>query len=248
MARTLPPGAVGQIAAAIRRGGLVDGSVREAAATSETQGLLDQLLADWNSCASCSEAEVASALELASLSVIEERTEHSIEVVWTGPKSDVVPVRRIDQVLYQLIEGARNRLLVVSYAVYGVPLVLKAVNAAAARGVTVDLVLEFEGHEGDQDWDPLKALGRLDPRVRVFEWPLEKRPVLSGGRRGMIHAKCAVADSCAAVVSSANLTEYAFDANMELGLRVEGATVASEIDQHFHELMDAGVLQLRSSR
>ncbi|MHB1136191.1 MAG: DISARM system phospholipase D-like protein DrmC [Coriobacteriia bacterium] len=248
MARTLPPGAVSQIAASISRGGLADGSLLEVAATPETEGFLAQLLKDWEGCSECSELEVASALIAANLSICDERAERLIEVVWSGPKSEVVPVRRIDQVLYQLIMGARRRLLIVSYAVYGVPLVLKAVNDAASRGVRVDLVLEFEGHDGDQEWDPLKALGKLDARVRVFEWPLEKRPLLSGGRRGMIHAKCAVADSYSAVVSSANLTEYAFDANMELGLRVEGATVASEIDQHFHELMNTGVLQLRSSR
>lgn len=248
MARTLPPGTVSQIASSISQGGLVDGRVTEVAATPESAGLLKQMVRDWEGCSECSADEIASALVAANLSICDEREERLIEVVWSGPKSDVVPVRRVDQVLYQLITGARNRLLIVSYAVYGVPLVLKAVNEAASRGVRVDLVLEFEGHSGDQEWDPLKALGKLDSRVRVFEWPLAKRPPLSGGRRGMIHAKCAVADSRSAVVSSANLTEYAFDANMELGLRVEGAAVASEIDLHFLELMNAGVLQLRASR
>lgn len=247
MARTLPPGAVRQITGAIRRGGLDDGSVVEAAATPETRGLLQQMLCDWKACDECSPTEVASALEVANLAVVGERAEHCLEVVWTGPRSDVVPVRRIDQVLYQIIEASRNRLLIVSYAVYGVPLVLKAVNDAAARGVRVDLVLEFEGHGGEQDWDPLRALGALDARVRVFEWPLEQRPVLAAGRRGMIHAKCAVADSRSAIVSSANLTEYALDANMELGMLVEGVAVAADIDNHFRGLMDSGVLQLRAN-
>ncbi len=246
MARTLPPGAVNQVVRSIRHGGLENGTVLNVAATPETAGLLEQLLMDWTEDGACSPEEVAAGLIVANLSVCDERSQHSVEIVWTGPKSDIVPVRRIDQVLYQLIEGARQRLLIVSYAVYGVPLVLAAVNEAAANGVRVDLVLEFEGHGADQEWDPLKALGKLDSRVRVFEWPHRDRPILPGGRRGMIHAKCAVVDSRAAVVSSANLTEYAFDANMELGIRVEGAAVASEIDQHFRELMNAGVLQLRS--
>lgn len=247
MARTLPPATVVQIGAAIRRGGLEDGTLPNVAVTAETRGLLEQLLVDWSRSGVGAE-DVAVALESANVAVCDERDQRSVEVVWTGPKSKAVPVRRIDQVLYQLIKNARNRLLIVSYAVYRVPLVLKAVNEAVGRGVRVDMVLEFEGHDGDQEWDPLKALGKLDSSVRVYEWPLEKRPPAEAGYRGMIHAKCAVADSTIAMVSSANLTEYALDLNMELGLLVKGADVPGLIESHFRELMNEGVLELRTIR
>ena len=50
-------------------------------------------------------------------------------------------------------------------------------------------------------------------------------------RHGSLHVKCAVADDAAALISSANLTEYAMNLNMELGLMVKGGDLPSSLAQ-----------------
>lgn len=43
-------------------------------------------------------------------------------------------------------------------------------------------------------------------------------------------------------LSSANLTEYAFTINMELGLLVTGGKLPEQVEQHFERLITAGTL------
>jgi phosphatidylserine/phosphatidylglycerophosphate/cardiolipin synthase-like enzyme len=62
------------------------------------------------------------------------------------------------------------------------------------------------------------------------------------GKRGILHVKCAVADSRWLFLSSANLTEYAFTLNMELGLLVTGGCMSGQVEAHFDRLIEAGVL------
>ncbi|MNC98119.1 hypothetical protein D3C83_159870 [compost metagenome] len=58
-----------------------------------------------------------------------------------------------------------------------------------------------------------------------------------------MHAKCLVADRGRAMVSSANLTDYALEANMELGLLVEEA-IGARLAEHFDQLIVRGELIL----
>ena len=76
----------------------------------------------------------------------------------------------------------------------------------------------------------------------MLQWPFEDRPVIDS-KRGYIHAKCAVADERLAVISSANLTRWALEANMELGILIHGGAAPERIAQHLTELEAAGVLQ-----
>lgn len=72
---------------------------------------------------------------------------------------------------------------------------------------------------------------------------LRQRPEIGGGRRASLHAKCAVADGERLLVSSANLTEYAFTKNIELGLLVEGGDVPGRVQRHLEALITGGVLR-----
>jgi phosphatidylserine/phosphatidylglycerophosphate/cardiolipin synthase-like enzyme len=44
-------------------------------------------------------------------------------------------------------------------------------------------------------------------------------------------------------LSSANLTEYAFADNMELGLLVTGGTLPGQVEEQFDRLIGMGVLE-----
>jgi len=76
----------------------------------------------------------------------------------------------------------------------------------------------------------------------VYYWPQENREHDDNGKHGILHVKCAVADGKQIFLSSANLTEYAFSINMELGMLVTGGKLPAQVEQHFRRLIETGVL------
>ena len=91
--------------------------------------------------------EIAIALRSAAAAHALDR-DRTVELVWTGPATPRLPVRMSAQALRQVIEQARDRLIVASFAVYDVDEVANALLAAAERGVRVDLVLESVAESG----------------------------------------------------------------------------------------------------
>lgn len=180
----------------------------------------------------------------ASLAEEERRQRESIDLVWTGPDSRVIPVRQTEPVLLEMIHAAQKRLLVVSYAVYKMTAVRSALCEAIARGVAVRMVLDVMDPAEIDGYNPLFAVGgELLRRAEVLYWPRELRKPNSEGKRGLLHVKCVVADGRKLFLSSANLTEQAFRLNMELGILLSGTRYPAEVEEHFHELQTLGVLQ-----
>jgi phosphatidylserine/phosphatidylglycerophosphate/cardiolipin synthase-like enzyme len=58
-----------------------------------------------------------------------------------------------------------------------------------------------------------------------------------------LHAKCAVADARLLFVSSANLTDYALNLNMELGVLIQGGPHPATVVAQFDEFVARGVLR-----
>jgi cardiolipin synthase A/B len=186
---------------------------------------------------------LAWALRAASAGDAFHRAHQRIDLVWTGPATLSQGVYRTHQTLLELIDRAARSLLVVTFAAYKVEDVRRALRAAAARGVEVTLVVETdEGPGGKIDASPLRELGGSQSGVEVYEWPVEAR-ARDGARYGTLHAKCALADDEALLVSSANLTGSALALNMELGLLLRGGPVPAQTGHHFRELIRMGVLR-----
>jgi phosphatidylserine/phosphatidylglycerophosphate/cardiolipin synthase-like enzyme len=119
---------------------------------------------------------------------------------------------------------------------------LKALRDATDHGVRVKLVIELAQESGGKiSFDGLQSFRTAVPSAQVFYWPLDRRQRSASGSYGAMHAKCLVADRSRAIVSSANLTDYALEANMELGLLVERA-VAVRLAEHFDQLIVRGEL------
>jgi phosphatidylserine/phosphatidylglycerophosphate/cardiolipin synthase-like enzyme len=96
---------------------------------------------------------------------------------------------------------------------------------------------------GKGAYDTLRALGSsVAARSRIYVWPHTRRPRDAAGRQGILHVKCVAADGRRLFLSSANLTEYALDLNMELGVIVSEASVARSVEDHFDRLIDLGIL------
>ena len=165
------------------------------------------------------------------------------EIIWTGPPNQRFPVRRLDQVLYDLVSTAEQRIVLVTFAAHRVPRLCEHLKQAVARGVDLTLIVESEGEsEGQLTRDAVEAFNTL-PRGgwHLYYWPLEQRERNQAGRPGKLHMKCAIIDNVA-LIGSANLTDDAFNRNMELGMLVQEQTTVESIAEHFMELIRAKVL------
>lgn len=172
------------------------------------------------------------------------RDEQSVELVWTGPDSDSVPFRRTEQAILQVLDSARQRITLVSYAVYRIPNICEALVRAARRGVRINVIVETPDRlEGENEYSTLRALGaEVAACAAVFFWPQEQRAQSAHGKYGILHVKCAVADGRWLFLSSANLTEYAFGINMELGVLISGGDLPTRVESQFDRLIALGML------
>jgi cardiolipin synthase A/B len=188
---------------------------------------------------------VAVALQSASLSEQTHRDSQSVELVWTGPDTEHAPFRRTEQAILQVLDAAKRRITLVSFAVYRIPNVAKALVQAAKRGVRLTVIVETPNKiEGEGEYCTIKALGQeVAACSTVYFWPKENRPVGHNNKVGILHVKCAVADGEWLFLSSANLTQQAFTINMELGMLVRGGMMPSRVEQQFERLIQSGQLK-----
>lgn len=248
LAAELPTPLVEALAEAIERsgaGGEAHGAILTGVAHPHYRSLAGELLAAWRAeAASVAPEAVSMALRVAAEAERRHRAEQAVELVWTGPDTQAVPVRHTEQALLQVVDAARERLLVVSYAVYKIDRVGEALVRAADRGVRLRIVVEAGDRHGSHTVrSKLAALGAaVARRAEVYYWPAEQRPRNEAEGQGVLHVKAAVADGRWLLLTSANLTEHAFTLNMEMGLLVSGGPLPEQAERHFERLIEAGVL------
>lgn len=186
-----------------------------------------------------SSGEIAAALLSAATTADRFFAENAVDILWTGPTTTAVPVRRMEQSLCELIDSAQKELLIVSFVAYKADKVYTAIRSAIERGVQVSFLTEAsKEHGGSLDVDPSDMLKKKFPEADFYRWenPDASYPAI-------VHVKCAVADECRALVTSANLTGAAMDNNMELGLMIFSRRVAGRVAAHFAALVAEHVLK-----
>ena len=77
--------------------------------------------------------------------------------------------------------------------------------------------------------------------TEVYNWPVDKRERNQAGRPGKLHAKLAIVDDTS-LVSSANLTDDAFNRNLELGVLVKDPEFLKSATTCFESLMADGTI------
>lgn len=165
----------------------------------------------------------------------------TVELVWTGPSSRLVSTRRTEQALIEIIEAAKRSLFITSFVAYDVTAVTKALQAALARSVAVRLLLEESAeHGGRVSIDGASAMRAALPAAGIYRWAQQDEKFLGGA----VHAKVAVADESACFISSANLTGYAMEKNMEAGVVIRGGEVPAQLHRHLGALITTRILQL----
>lgn len=192
------------------------------------------LLDTWAQDADVAGSAIAVGVRAAARAAKTEREVQRMELVWTGPTVTGIPIRHTYAVLIQVIDAAKHRVTLVSFAAYTTPVVTNALRAASARGVDVRLILDGGTHAQ-------LAFATLGASAQLLTWP----PTLLPDHdidHASLHAKCAVADADAAFVTSANLTSHALDRNMELGVLITGGELPTRLADHLDGLIATGVI------
>ena len=166
-------------------------------------------------------------------------TAERVEPVWSGPHDHAVPVRSTAQALVDLVAGACDRLWLMTYSARPHPPVIEALCAARSRGTAVSVVVEtLQGAAGALGGTEPAAAFLEVPGVQLWHWPVARRP----DRSARMHAKIAVADRRALLVSSANLTQSGVNTNIEAGLLVHGGAAPRRAAEHLDALVADGTL------
>jgi phosphatidylserine/phosphatidylglycerophosphate/cardiolipin synthase-like enzyme len=165
-----------------------------------------------------------------------------LEFVWTGPLPEGSYFRRTDQALLELIRGAQQTLLIVSFAIYNIPEIFNSLRQAQARGVALTFLFEVpEASDGKISYNAFAALEpALLKKSCVLMWDKNKRPTSPDGKTGSLHAKFAIADAQKIFISSANLTSYAMTLNIEMGVLIHSSDFALEVSEHISKLISSG--------
>lgn len=105
--------------------------------------------------------------------------------------------------------------------------ILKAIEQAVARGVTVRLLVD--GSEAGRKRSKAQDAQKAGAEVR--RW----RP-----KKGKLHAKCLIIDGSRVLTGSFNWTDSASESNVELLLLSDDALVAQEFQKIFERLWEEG--------
>lgn len=208
------------------------------AETPAARAAVSRVMAAWAQ-VQASGDELAGMLLGASQARLRVERELSVELVWTGPTTRLVPTRRTDQVLLDLIAGAHNDILLVSFVAYDVPTVVMAMNQAANRGVRLRVLVEAStSHGGTLNVDHAASMRASVPAAEIYTWSDRRESFVDG----KVHAKVAVVDGERAFITSANLTGHAMEKNMEAGVLLHGGPVPRQLKDHLEGLIQLAIL------
>jgi phosphatidylserine/phosphatidylglycerophosphate/cardiolipin synthase-like enzyme len=175
--------------------------------------------------------------------------------VVTGP--DVREQARVTAVVVeQLFEEAKASVLLVGFALYDGNIIFRRLaerlDATPGLNGTRCLDISRRGTDTTRESD---LIARYEYEFKQRHWPGKRLPniyfdpralsmdAMDASKRAVLHAKCIVIDSKAALVTSANPTPAAYTKNIELGIIIRGGTIPNQIAGHFTSLIETGALR-----
>lgn len=151
-----------------------------------------------------------------------ERRRH--ELAWTLPEDLTIESDLHRQSLAALIRYtislAHSELHILSPFLddIGVEIIAGPVAGAKSRGARVCLITHDLEDRASSNYSALQVLWAAVPGVRAYTVP----QTTLANRYLLLHAKLVVADGQAAVLSSANLTQYGLQSHLEVGVSIYG--------------------------
>lgn len=173
------------------------------------------------------------------------------QLVWSGPEVPGLHARDTRRVYEELVAAAQRSIWLSSYVVWEGEQAFKTLAERLDSVPTLQVTLLLNiGRKRGNTTAPGELVRRFTERFWSSEWPGKRRPSvfydprsvdLGGG--GVLHAKAVVVDDATAFVTSANLTEAAFDRNIEAGVLSRDPALAASLARHFRVLIDQKLLQ-----
>ena len=215
-------------------GGKANTPLSDVVGTSTAKTVVDRLVDAWGA-TSIGSGELAAMLLAASHAFENVSRHQTTELVWTGPTTPFVSARRTEQALLQVIDAAKQTLFVTSFVAYDVSTIVKVLNNASTRGVSISMLLESsQDHGGSISFDVIGKMKTLVPSAKLYAWRERADPFANG----RVHAKVAVADGNVCFITSANLTGHAMEQNMEAGVLISGGQIPRSLHEHLQALVD----------
>ena len=197
----------------------------------------------WEAESATSAETIVDLLATASRAVGAVREQHVTELAWTGPPSSEFEALSTREALLTVIKAAKEELFLASFVGYLVADVEKAIKERLEAGVEVRMLLETPGEAasniGSSGWAHYQHLQEAGWKILGLRWPLDQRPSNDSATQ---HAKVAVADDRAMLITSANLTDKALTHNMELGVLIRGGPLPGAVRRHFRDLHARSVI------
>lgn len=173
------------------------------------------------------------------------------DLVWSGPEVPGVHARDTRRVYEELLGSVEQSVWVSTYAFFDGPRAFEVLSKRLddVPSIHASLLLNIQRKWGDTT-EPSALVRRFAERFWGVDWPGSVRPAVYYDPRsldlerasGVLHAKAVVVDDKTVFVTSANLTEAAFDRNFELGFLIRDSALAMSVASHFRALVDQGLL------
>lgn len=178
-------------------------------------------------------------------------TQNMPDMVWSGPPVQGLHARETRQVFDEILGNAKRSLWVSTYAFFDGPKAFEVLSKRmdAQPQLETKILMNIARKKGDsRSADELVV--QFSDRFWKYDWPGSNRPQIFYDPRSLdenapgavLHAKAVVADEESVLVTSANLTEAAFDRNIELGLHLRDRALAKSITAHFRTLIEKQLL------
>ncbi len=174
----------------------------------------------------------------------ESTPESNLSLVWSGPNLMGVPIRMTSQVILEMIDKSEESLFISSFSFYKINVVFDALEKAIARGVKISLLLETpqSSHYKIKN-DPMGVFSdAFKSKASFYIWPYKNRVIPGDDQTGSLHAKFILQDDKRLFITSANLTQYAMDRNIELGIIIEDQAIISKFQDHLDALISSNVI------
>lgn len=244
LATTVHADRISAVADAIQRLESIDGFARVESAFGPNvdRRLIARLRDRWAATPQVSPAEIAAALRGASGTAALLEGRGAVELVWSGPRTGIIPTRFTEQVMLEVIDAAETELFLVTFVFYKAASIVEALRKAARRGVDVRILLEpSTDRGGSRGPGEVPTLAEAVPEATIYVWDHFAKagpdPVPAS-----VHAKCAVADGRIMFITSANLTSAALERNMELGALVQAGDLPRRLRDHLQALVASRVI------
>jgi hypothetical protein len=175
-----------------------------------------------------------------------------IDLVLSGPDVPGVPTGDTAATISALIESAKNKIMLIGYAVHnGEKLFARlAERMAGEPGLRVIFCLDISRAWQDSSL-PSEIVRRFEHEFKTKHWPGKALPELyydprslemGHENRSCLHAKCVIIDRAEALVTSANFTEAAQERNIEVGIKVRHKPLVERLASYFEALIETGQL------